>query len=311
MPYVDSSHIAYFSTGRLPILAPGTDPSLPTFGTGEYDWRGFLSQEQHPHEVDPKSDTFLNWNNKPAPEWGAASDNYDYGAVHRVQLYTGFKSGMTEADDVSIMNRAATQDLRAVKVWPVILKVLEGGKAPSKLAEEAANLVTTWAASGASRVGVKEPGRPENPGAAVLDQAWRGIGEAVLGPELGPELLSEFASFHPPDNPPSSSGSAYGGGWYGYVSKDLRTELGLPVEGEFSRHYCGGGSLKACRTSLWAAIQTAAEQLEKSQGSVPANWRAAKVRITFPPTEFPFTMAWTNRSTFQQVIEFTGHGPTE
>jgi hypothetical protein len=28
----------------------------------------------------------------------------------------------------------------------------------------------------------------------------------------------------------------------------------------------------------------------------------------FPPNpKFPITMAWTNRSTFQQVIEFTGH----
>jgi hypothetical protein len=207
------------------------------------------------------------------------------------------------------MNRAATQDLRAVKVWPVIEQVLAGGKAPSKLAEEAANLVTTWAESGASRAG--ETG-PENPGAAVLDQAWQGIGEAVLGPELGPELLSEFAAFNSPNNAPSSSGSAFGGGWYGYVSKDLRTELGQHVEGEFSRRYCGGGSLKACRTSLWAAIQTAAEQLEKTQGSVPANWRAPRVRIEFPPLPkefFPFTMSWTNRSTFQQVIEFTGHAP--
>jgi hypothetical protein len=25
----------------------------------------------------------------------------------------------------------------------------------------------------------------------------------------------------------------------------------------------------------------------------------------------PFTMSWTNRSTFQQVIEFTGHGEAE
>ena len=54
IPYVDSRHIAYFSAGRLPILAPGTDPSLPTLGTGQYDWRGFLSQEQHPHEVAPQ-----------------------------------------------------------------------------------------------------------------------------------------------------------------------------------------------------------------------------------------------------------------
>ena len=38
---------------------------------------------------------FVNWNNKPAPEWGAASENYSYGPVQRVQLYTGFKPGMT------------------------------------------------------------------------------------------------------------------------------------------------------------------------------------------------------------------------
>jgi acyl-homoserine lactone acylase PvdQ len=311
VPYVDSTHIAYFSTGRLPILASGTDPSLPTLGTGQYDWRGFLSQEKHPHQVAPKSDTFLNWNNKPAPEWGAASDEYSYGPVHRVQLYTGFKSGMTEADVASIMNRAATQDLRAVKDWPVIKQVLEGEPAPSKLAQEAANLVTTWVQHGSSRYG--ETG-PEDPGAAVLDQAWRPIGEAVLGPVLGPELTNEFASISSPDNPPSPSGSAYGGGWYGYVNKDLRTELGQSVEGEYSTRYCGGGNLKRCRASLWAAIKTAAEQLEKSQGSVPGNWRAARVRIEFPPLPkefFPFTMAWTNRSTFQQVIEFTGHGPTE
>ena len=41
--------------GTSAVLAPGTDPSLPTLGTGEYDWQGFLALEQHPHEVDPAS----------------------------------------------------------------------------------------------------------------------------------------------------------------------------------------------------------------------------------------------------------------
>ena len=40
------------------------------------------------------------------------------------------------------MNKAATQDLRAVSTWPTIEQVLAGGPAPSKLAEEAANMVT-------------------------------------------------------------------------------------------------------------------------------------------------------------------------
>ena len=93
-PYIDSKHIAYFSSGKLPIMAPGTDPSLPALGTGKYDWRGWLPLNRHPHMIEPRSDTLTNWNNKPAPGWGAASNNWGYGAVHRVQLYRGFTKGM-------------------------------------------------------------------------------------------------------------------------------------------------------------------------------------------------------------------------
>ncbi|HYB23267.1 MAG TPA: penicillin acylase family protein [Solirubrobacteraceae bacterium] len=305
MAYIDSENIAYFSAGRLPVLAPGTDPSLPTLGNGEYNWRGFLTLAQHPHEINPASNFFTNWNNKPAPEWGAASDSYSEGSVQRVQLYTGFKKAMTEGKDASIMNKAATEDLRAVKVWPTIEQVLAGGPAPSKLAEEAATLVDKWVEEGASLYGVN---RPESPGAAVMDAAWTPIAEAVLSPVLG-ELMGEFESISAPDNPPNSGGSSFGSGWYSYVYKDLREELGQPVEQPFSRKYCGSGSLTACRTSLWAAIQKAAEGLEASQGSDPANWRAPEVHIEFPPAQalFHYTMSWTNRSTFQQVIEFTGH----
>ena len=86
----------------------------------------------------------------------------------------------------------------------------------------------------------------------------------------------------------------------------------MKVRGAYSRHYCGNGSLKRCRASLWAAIQAAANQLKATQGSNPNAWfsSATAERISFIPGLIPFTMRWTNRSTFQQVIEFTGHGPT-
>jgi acyl-homoserine lactone acylase PvdQ len=303
MAYLDSKNIAFFSTGLLPVLAPGTDPSLPTLGTGLYDWKGFLSLGQHPHEVAPAGDLLLNWNNKPAPEWGASSDNYSYGPVQHVQMYNGFTTGTNEAGDVSIMNRAALQDLRAVKVWPVIEQVLASSPAPSKLAQEAVGLVSTWVEHGASRLGQH---RPKDPGAAVLDAAWTPIAEAVLAPVLG-EMTSEFKSMVSPDDAPSGSGSAYDSGWYGYVYKDLRSQLGQPVAQPFSCQYCGGGSLEACRSSLWAAIQSATEKLAAAQGPEPAAWRAAAVRIEFPPGLLPYTMRWTNRPTFQQVVEFTGH----
>ncbi len=220
-------------------------------------------------------------------------------------MFNTFKTkGMKEVDDVKVMNRAATQDLRAVSTWPTIEKVLAGGPAPSKLAETAANIVTEWTEHGASLYGKN---RPEEPGAAIMDAVWTPIAEAVLGPVLG-SVTSEFESLEGTDNPPNSAGSSFDGGWEGYVYKDLRSELGLSVAQPYSRHYCGNGSLEACRTSLWAAVQHAAEGLEASQGSNPSAWRAPEVRIEFPPL-YPegYTMSWTNRSTFQQVIEFTGH----
>ena len=302
MAYLDSKHIAFFSTGRLPILAPGTDPSLPTFGTGPYDWKGFLSLEQHPHEVDPTGNRLLNWNNKPAPEWGAASDNFSYGPVYRVQMFNGFKAGMNEADDASIMNRAATQDFRAVTDWPLIARVLAAQPAPSKLAEVAVNEVTSWSQSGASLLGIT---RPFAPAAAVLEKVFTPIAEAVLSPVLGP-LLPEFEAIDSPDDGPSSTGSAFDTGWYGYIYKDLRTLLGEKVLQPYSRGYCGNGNLDACSASLWQSIQAGVEALAAEQGPKPAFWRAPEVRIKFPPGLLPYTMRWTNRSTFQQVIEFTG-----
>jgi acyl-homoserine lactone acylase PvdQ len=316
MAYVDNEHIGFISTGRLPITAAGTNPQLPTLGTGGYDWKGFLSLAQHPHEVDPASGYLTNWNNKPAPEWGAASDEYSYGPIHRVQMFTGFKEGMSEADDAAIMNRAATQDLRAVKIWPTIEEVLSSpGPAPSLKAKEAEKVVAKWVKSGSSRFGKNGP---KAPGAAILDAAWTGIGEAVISPVLG-ELVGELKSLIGPNNGENSQGSSYGSGWYGYVDKGLRQVLGQPVAQPLSRGYCGNGELEACRNSLWSAFQTAVEALEKEQGSTIKAWRAALTRITFSPGLLreshepfgPFTMSWTNRSTFQQIIEFTGHGEAE
>ena len=70
--------------------------------------------------------------------------------------------------------------------------------------------------------------------------------------------------------------------------------------------YCGRGSLTACRESLYAAVRAAADELAAQQGSDPRAWRsdATKERIRFSPGLIQNTMRWTNRSTFQQVLEF-------
>ena len=84
--YVDHKNIAFISTGRLPIRAPGTNPSLPTLGTGQYDWRGFLKQSQHPQVVNPKSGVIKNWNGSPARGFGSSDNNWSNQSVDRSDL---------------------------------------------------------------------------------------------------------------------------------------------------------------------------------------------------------------------------------
>lgn len=289
--YVDEKHISYYSSGLLPIRAPGTDPSLPTLGTGRYEWRGWLPFDAHPHATDPNDGhgLLLNWNNKPAPGFGAADDNWTYGPVDHVQLFTPFRAEGNRIEDVvSVMNKAATQDDRLVLVWPVIARVLATGPAPDARTQQAAALVSAWLAQGGSRLDRDGDGKIDAPGAAILDRAWGALGDAVLRPVLG-DLAGEI-----PGSPSS------------YLSKDLRTLLGDPVHGRLSRVYCGNGGLRACRASLWAAIKGAADALAAQQGPDPNGWREPAGRTSFAPGLLPVTIRTTNRPTFQQVVEIAG-----
>ena len=84
--YADKDDVAMFSSGRIPVRHPQVDLGLPTNGTGKYEWRGFLTQDKHPHGTAPGDGTIVNWNNKPAPGWQAADDKWAYGSVHRNEL---------------------------------------------------------------------------------------------------------------------------------------------------------------------------------------------------------------------------------
>jgi acyl-homoserine lactone acylase PvdQ len=302
-----------FSSGRLPVRAPNTDSALPTEGTGGHEWRGFVPLGGHAQTVNPASGVIVNWNDKPAADIGAADSNFSYGSVQRVTLLTA-KIARTKqhtlATVTSAMNEAATQDLRAVKVWPTIRGVLAGGSAPSVRASEAVALVDMWLSAGSSRIDADLDGKVDAPGAAVLDAAWPRLADAVLAPVLGP-LTDRLAALMARHDAPNPGGSAYFGGWYGYMDKDLRTLIGLPVRGPYNVRYCGAGDVAACRTALWTAIDAAAAELEKTQGPIPAAWRAhaTKERIRFTSGVLPDTMRWTNRATFQQLMSFSGHRP--
>jgi acyl-homoserine lactone acylase PvdQ len=311
--YADDRDIALFSSGRLPLRAADTDPALPTVGNGNYDWRGFVPFAGHARAIDPRSGTILNWNNRPAASVGAADSNFSYGSVHRVDLLRAAVSARKKhslATLTGAMNKAATQDLRVVRVWPIIRAVLQTGPAPSARAEAAEGLIDTWRSNGSSRLDRGLDGRIDDPGAAVMDAAWPRLADAVMGTVLGP-LTARLAALHGRSDDAGPRGSSYISGWYGYVDKDLRMLLGREVRGPYSRRYCGAGVLETCRQGLWAALDEAAAELEKTQGPAPSSWRADATgeRIRFTSGVLTDTMRWTNRPTFQQLMTFSGHRP--
>jgi acyl-homoserine lactone acylase PvdQ len=308
--YADDRDIAMFSTGRLPIRPKNVDPSLPPRGTGRNEWTGFLSAAKHPQDINPRNGFILNWNNRPARQFGAADDNWSYGPTHRDELFDPLKKIKRSRpnDVVSVMNGAGTQDLRSVELTPLASDVMQGTAAPTPRAARMRDLLLDWRANGSSRLDADLDGKIDHPGAAIMDAWYPKFADAVLSPVLG-ELTPRLAQFRGRGGAPSSGGSAFGGGWYSYIDKDLRTLLGRSVDGKFSNRYCGKGDFNACSASLWASLDAAGAELEAAQGPDPGAWRsdATRERITFQPGLIPNTMRWVNRPTFQQVNSFDGH----
>ena len=309
--YADNRDIAQFTSGRLPVRPATVDPGLPTKGTGEYEWQGFVPAAAHAQVINPTSGVILNWNNKPARGYAGADDEWTWGSVQRVDLlWDGIarRQKHTLATVVGVMNGAATQDLRLMRVWPVLRDVLARG-AGTPRASSAVAQVDAWLSAGGSRLDADLDGKIDAAGAAVLDVAWPKLANAALSPVLDAELRQELARLVPNDPALQPDGSSAYSGWWSYVHKDLRTLLARPVAGTYATHFCGGGDVARCAASLWAAIDETAAELSAAQGADPSAWRAdaTKERIVFAPGILTRTMRGSNKPTFQQAVTFATH----
>jgi len=321
--YAGRRHIAYQQSGWYPVRAPGTSPDFPILGGGRYDWRGYrpgrhlskmLSASRHPHATDRRY--LVSWNNRPAPRFSGADDDYAYGPVFRSQLLSEKVTRMirgprtaSAAGLVRAMAQAATQDLRAHELLPIVLRAL-GHPSEPKLASARATLAA-WGRAGAYRRDLDANGHDEHTRAIELWDAWY---PRLVRAEFHPTLKNAF--FHLRrmiDIGTHVGGDSFFGGWFGYVSKDLRGLFGShPPRGAFSRTYCGGGSRARCRAALRASLRSAlivTPQQLYGQGDCTADPEPACAdRNTFlgvgaidePP--FPFQ----NRPTFQQVVGVRG-----
>jgi acyl-homoserine lactone acylase PvdQ len=345
--YVDDKHIAYYQSGLDPVRPSDVDPNLPTWGTGNSEWQGFLAPMAHPHAIDPKQGYLTSWNNKPAPDFSAADDTYNYGPVQRVQSlneeiahqFALHHGKLTEANLVTAMETAASVDLTGRHVTPALLAETAHRTEPAGVRAMLSQL-SAWVASGALRKKATAADTQYASAAAVaiMDQLYPRLIEAFFNPifkaggvQSSGGLDTGYTRFPMAfeDTPGSSHhGSAYDSGWDGYVLKILDQVLGQHVPQPFpsvvTDKVCGGG-LTTCPAAIDSALAATYKVLVTANGGSTnvAGWTqdsATKADGVNMPVfdDIQFTTGgivgqpaidWQNRPTFQQVVEFPSHRP--
>jgi hypothetical protein len=297
------------------------------------------------HQIDPPQGFFDSWNNKPAPGFSAADDQYGYGPVYRVQMLTTqirhqfalHHGKITRAELVQAMEAAATQDLDGLTVLPALLRAVHGRHEPAGVRRMLA-VLAAWHHGGAHRILASPASTQYRDAAAVaiMDQLTPTVIRAIFDPlfaagglAAGGYKVLPMGFVNEPFNGGAHLGSAYDGGWEGYTVKALGQFAGRKVAQPFTAavtsRLCGRHGLRGCGPALDAALAATYRALVKANGgsaNVPA-WTAdantAAAGLTMPAYDaIGFTtigvvgqpsIPWQNRPTFQQVISFPAHRP--
>jgi acyl-homoserine lactone acylase PvdQ len=342
--FVDRRQIAYFNSGINPVRSRLAHPDLPIPGKRKFEWRGWVAPSRallsggpvdedtvsprtnfsnqkscatHPQTVDQRYIT--SWNNKQAPGFRAPDDDFSRGPVFRsTRLDDRIESRIrgprkaSLAELVDAMADAATVDLRGDVVLPLALEAIErsGVKTSAKVRRALATLAR-WQRHGAHRRDKDRDGTYEEARAVrIMDAWWPRWVTAQFEPRLGSalfEAILRMVGFH---DAPGPGGSSFITGWYGFVDKDLRTVLGEPVRGRFSREYCGGGRLKPCAKalvrSLGSALRHSGDGELYPRGACEAGdaqWCHDAIRHTATGAITQPSIHWQDRPTFQQAVQ--------
>ena len=324
--YVNGRHVAYFNSGANPVRSKLVDPNFPVLAKKKYLWRGYDTElhlerrtppAKHPQAIDQRYLT--SWNNKQARKYSAADNQWGYSSLYRSlrldQRIEALIRGNAKAslpELVSAMEDGGSVDLRGAFVLPWALKVI--GDAGGPEVRSAVGVLRAWKASGAHRIDKDRDGHYDASEAVRIMDAWWPLWvRAEFRPTLGGDLYESIQSMLKIHDAPGALGSAFQDGWYGYVSKDLRTLLGKPVKGRYSRVYCGRGRLGRCRQALVRSLAKALahdSDAEIYPGQPDSNCEIGDAQVCTDAIRHRATGAitqpaipWIDRPTFQQVVE--------
>ena len=305
--YVDDEHIAYVHAGAYPQRASGIDPMLPSWGTGQWEWRGRIPFSRHPKMVDPAQGWIVNWNNQPSTGW-RNGDSSAWGPTHRVRLLSQQmerEGGTFELSDVvDVIRRAATQDTRALFVGPQLVEATQGVTGPDSAARDQ---VMAWISTGAHRTDRDRNNQQDASAAvAVFDLWFTKLAHRIFDDELDgayPYLVPVMDGPHP-------GGSSMNSDFSNYIALLLD-----PAASEnLARDYCDNkatGPAETCAEQIRGALRDAVSELSAAQGPDVSAWTSAADYIDFSAVGAAHvpSIPWQNRGTYNHAVEVLGHRP--
>lgn len=302
--YADHRDVGYFHVGYYPVRPKGYHPSLPTWGTGDWEWKGRLPYARHPKVVNPTRGWVANWNNKPAVGW----DNYDgikWGPIHRVELleeamhgYLDGKGKATASDLVDVIRQAATRDARAVYLGPKMTRWGAASEVPE--AQDAIRMVRTWVRAGAHRHNRDwkdgDTAEDNGPAAAIFDAWYDALVHRVFDDELGAENYDLVGT-------PVTDRDM----WHDFSSY-LDNLFSKKARRGYARNYCddaGTPEKESCKAQVVAALDAALAALKEAQGEDMSAWTTDAWMIEFESLGLGSAdpIPWQNRGTHNHVVE--------
>ena len=309
--YADANNIAYWHVGYYPNRVKGQHPSLPTWGTGRWDWKGRRPFSKQPKIVNPDTGWIANWNNKPAAGW-RNMDSSKWGSIHRVDLLDDQMKDLLDGDGqaslsdlVDVIGRAATQDTRGLYLGPKMLRFARAAKAPSPQYSDALDAVARWVSTGAHRLNSDDDDTMEQGAAlAVFDEWYRQLVRLVYDDELGEEgydlLMAPISDFSP------SEGNSF---WFD-MSSYLKNLFNKKKAKRLALPYCDNRDTKnkreSCGSLVRSALEAALKRLTTDQGTPNVQeWTTPREDIEFQELGFGSVepIHWQNRGTHNHAVE--------
>jgi penicillin amidase len=239
----DASHIAFYTTGRVPIRKAG-DGTLPVDGAdGAHDWTSLATSPQLPRATDPPSGELINANNPTVgPDFPIflARDTYGDWRALRIQQLLAKTAPQTPASFARI--QLDTTSLLAQSILPRLLAL---HLPPSDQAAPAFNLLLSWHGDMAA-----------NSPQPLIFAAWTRafVLEILHRNKIDPDTAPVVDDFLPSVLGPSATPS----------------QIAL---------WCGA----SCDDALHVSLETATMALSATYGANPAAWRwAAAHQARFP-----------------------------